>query len=167
MNSRWNLAIVLWVVGIASFFIWVACCFAPPLVSLQFRGYRTNEVPESTGGICFTNRSISALFQLTNGSPRTIICSSDFGTTRLRLREKSRGGWGPESFHSAHLGRGFRSLHPTQSIQFATTVNDLRHPLRVSLDFTYTLSGNKWLDRLPAILRPYAGERSVSITIQE
>jgi hypothetical protein len=167
MSGRWNLATVFCVVGIAGSFICLAYRLAPPPVSLQFRGYRTNEVVESTGGNCFTNRSVSALFQLTNGSPRTITCSAVFGTTRLRLREKNPDRWGPETFHSAHFGRGFRSLYPTQSIQFATAVNDLSHALRVSVDFTYTIGGNKWLDRLPTFLCPYGGERSVSITIQE
>jgi hypothetical protein len=142
MKRRWQVGIVLALVGIAAFLVWAFRSDPTRGVAIRFLGYETNEFKDVAvfGGP--HSNWITAHFCLTNGSRRTLVYESYDDGPISWVATKTNGGWSDESIMIGVRMDGPLKilLERAQSTRFSVTVMDAGRPLRVRV--MYRLRGD-------------------------
>jgi hypothetical protein len=155
---RASIAIVSSVVVAIGLAFVVAGAFSPPPVALEFCGYRTNMFD----GV----RNVSALFCLSNGSPREIVCKAPSAGFHLRLASKTDEGWIERTRFLSSIDSRNRNLRPSQAVNFSVFHTNFARPLRACVDFTYVETGNTPWHRALRWVRGSQTNRSASVVIR-
>jgi hypothetical protein len=155
---RATIAIVSSVVVAAGLAFVIAGAFSTPPVALEFCGYRTNVFDEV--------RNVSALFCLSNGSPREIVCQAPSAGFHLRLASKTTEGWIERTRFLCSIDSESRNLRPSQAVNFSVFHTNSTEPLRACVDFTYVETGNTPWHRVLRRVRRSQTNRSASVVIQ-
>jgi len=174
MIRPWKLAVAVFFIGVIGFTIRTFLVAAKPVLTLRFTGYETNIYAAATGGSPTSTRIIFAVFVMSNGSPRPILCLSNSGTATWAANSTSssnqwiRGPGGQLVALSAPVAKPVgHALDPTKAGKIFVAVRDFDQPMRTWVTYQNVPRANRFWDRLPPQWRWPNWPHSVETTIQE
>lgn len=168
-TPKLKVIITLCLAGVICLLAFAASSPVTPRVSLQLRGYQTNELEDVPG--LFTNTQyVCAVVCMTNNSTQPVFYFGNplpFYDCSVRTIEEK---WVNETPMRCGFGAAHYTLKPSQSATFTVLLHGPERPLLVSVDYTQPRATDKLWRVLPQQLTQWIppwikGTRKASITI--